>query len=186
MADDAWIHAERIASSSKEDPLCADEEQTVHLFAELRAPLLRYLHSLGLPACDGEDVAQDAFIELFRHLRAGKPRHNLRAWVYRVARNLALKRLQQSGRLFDLAENLPETPDHSANPEQQAVQSQQYRATRAVLAAIPALDRQCLLLRADGLRYREIAAVLDISLGAVAASLSRTLDRIARAAQLEK
>jgi RNA polymerase sigma-70 factor (ECF subfamily) len=186
MADNAWIDTARIASSSSKDPLCAGEDEIVQLFGELRVPLLRYLHSLGLPACDSEDVAQDAFIELFRHLRAGKPRDNLRAWVYRVSRNLALKRLQQPGRLLDLADDLPDTPDRSANPEQQAVQSQQHRATRAVIAAIPPLDRQCLLLRADGLRYREIAAVLDISLGSVAASLSRTLDRIARAAQLEK
>jgi len=50
-----------------------------------------------------------------------------------------------------------------------------------VLQALPETDQQCLSLRAEGLRYREIAAVVGISLGSVAASLERSLDRLARA-----
>jgi len=42
-------------------------------------------------------------------------------------------------------------------------------------------DRNCLFLRAEGLRYREIAYVLGISLGAVSMSLTRSLTRIERA-----
>jgi RNA polymerase sigma-70 factor (ECF subfamily) len=51
----------------------------------------------------------------------------------------------------------------------------------AVVEALPDLDRRCLVLRAEGLRYREIAGVLDISLGAVSLSLGRSMARIARA-----
>jgi len=61
------------------------------------------------------------------------------------------------------------------------VASQTRQHVLAVVKALPALDRRCLFLRAEGLRYREIAAVLDISLGAVALCLARALERISRA-----
>ena len=42
-------------------------------------------------------------------------------------------------------------------------------------------DRQCLFLRAEGLRYRDIARTLDLSLGGVAKSLGRTMTRLTNA-----
>ncbi len=50
----------------------------------------------------------------------------------------------------------------------------------AVVAALPEQDRRCLFLRAEGLRYREIAEILDMSLGGVSLSLARSLARLAR------
>jgi RNA polymerase sigma-70 factor (ECF subfamily) len=48
---------------------------------------------------------------------------------------------------------------------------------------LPEQDRRCLFLRAEGLRYREIAGILDMPLGTVSLSLGRSLARIARAAE---
>jgi RNA polymerase sigma-70 factor (ECF subfamily) len=49
----------------------------------------------------------------------------------------------------------------------------------AVVRVLPETDRCCLLLRAEGLRYRDIARALGISLGAVSLSLGRSLARLA-------
>jgi DNA-directed RNA polymerase specialized sigma24 family protein len=49
--------------------------------------------------------------------------------------------------------------------------------------AIPEQNRWCLYLRAEGLRYREIAEVLDMSFGSVSLCLERSLARTARAAE---
>jgi len=59
--------------------------------------------------------------------------------------------------------------------------SQRQNRLVAVLRALPEQDQRCLRLRAEGLRYREIADVLGISLGSVAASLSLSLERLGRA-----
>lgn len=186
MTDHAWVQTARLANRSAADDECPEQAEVVQLFGELRVPLLRYLHGLGLPACDGEDVVQDAFLALFRHLRAGKPRDHLPAWTFRVARNLALKRIQQAAQQPRWDEDCTNAPDRAANPEERVVHSQRERTTLAVIGALTPLDRQCLQLRADGLRYREIAEVLEMSLGAVAASVGRALSRIARATQQEK
>jgi RNA polymerase sigma-70 factor (ECF subfamily) len=164
----------------------AIEEQVVGLFDELRDRLLRYLLSLGLSAHDGEDVIQESFLLLFQHLRAGKSQSNLRGWVFRVSRNLALKRRILSQRGAQIAVNFDtdldrRCLDHSPNPEEQLALRQRQKHLLAVVSALPEQDRSCLYLRAEGLRYREIAEALEISLGSVAASMARAMERLGRA-----
>ncbi|MFZ1009165.1 MAG: sigma-70 family RNA polymerase sigma factor [Candidatus Sulfotelmatobacter sp.] len=164
----------------------AIEDEVIELFDELRDRLLRYLLYLGLSAHDGEDVIQESFLLLFQHLQRGKLRENLRGWVFRVGHNLALKRRTANNRAlqnlleFD-SEVSNQCRDRSPNPEEQLAASQRQRHLLAVVSALPERDRQCLYLRAEGLRYREIAQALGISLGSVAASMARSMARLGRA-----
>jgi RNA polymerase sigma-70 factor (ECF subfamily) len=72
-------------------------------------------------------------------------------------------------------------PDHAPNPEQQLSFGERQSRLLAVVTSLPETDRSCLSLRAEGLRYREIASVLGISLGSVSISLKRSLARLMRA-----
>jgi RNA polymerase sigma-70 factor (ECF subfamily) len=69
----------------------------------------------------------------------------------------------------------------AATPEQILQQAHSQRQIRAVIQALPEQDRRCLYLRAEGLRYREIAETLGISLGSVANSLERAIGKLSRA-----
>ena len=173
--------AARAAESKPSEVQC----EVIRLFDELRAPSLRYVLSLGLSIHDGEEVIQEVFLALLRHLRLGRPRDNLRGWVFRVAHNLALKRRQATRRSVEATESDWESaqrrPDPARNPEQQFSDSQRQSRLLAVFRSLPEEDRCCLRLRAEGLRYREIASVLGISLGTISNSLTRSLARMARA-----
>ena len=136
----------------------------------------------GVPNEAIEDVVQETFLALYRHLLEGRPRDCLHGWIFKVARNIALKRLQRMASSVCQSELLP-IADPAADPEQRAVRVQQGRAIQNAIAALPDFDRQCLCLRAEGLRYRDIAAALEVSLGSVALALSRTLTKLARVAQ---
>lgn len=158
------------------------EEEVTRLFEQFRGPLLRYLLSLGLTTPDGEEVIQEVFLALFRHLQTGKPRDNLRGWIFRVGHNQALKLRNR-----DIAR--PVCADDEAverhtcpepNPEQQASSNQTQRRVSAVIRALPELDRACLTLRAEGLGYREISSILGISVGGVSLALTRSLSKISR------
>lgn len=162
------------------------EQEVVELFDQLHVRLLRYLFSFGLTQPDCEEVLQETFLALFQHLQRGKSRESLRAWLFRVAHNLALKKRLRSRRdnqnLTESIITASETvADPSPNPEDQCSSTQVQRHMMAVVEALPDLDRRCLVLRAEGLGYREIAGVLDMSLGAVSISLGRSIARIARA-----
>jgi RNA polymerase sigma-70 factor (ECF subfamily) len=169
-------------SATAADSLSSPEDEIILLFGQLRDPLLRYTMSLGLGVSDGEDLVQDVFLSLFRHLCLQRPRSNLRGWVFRVAHNQALKRRGRALRFQPLAAEVVET--HAApdvNPEQQLALEQRQKTLLAVVDALPELDRNCLRLRAEGLRYREISRVLGISLGAVSNSIVRSLAKLNRA-----
>lgn len=153
------------------------ESEVTQLFDELRLPLLRYLSSFGLAAQDSEEVVQDVFLALFVHLRDGKPRTNLHAWLFRVAHNLGLKRCLANRRAPEGVEELV-SADPAPNPEELLAGGQRQTRLLAVVRALPEQDRRCLYLRAEGLRYREIVEVLGMSLGAVAQSLVRSLGKL--------
>jgi RNA polymerase sigma-70 factor (ECF subfamily) len=161
------------------------EREVVHLFEQFRSPLLRYVVSRGLSLHDGEEIIQEVFLALFRHLQMGKSRRNLRGWIFRVAHNLALKQRhanQKAEARLHRDDTLAEQQrDAAPNPEEQATSRQRMEQLQAVLRALPEQDRCCLHLRAEGLRYREIASVLGISLGSVSIALARSLARMGRA-----
>lgn len=161
------------------------EQEVMHLFDELRKPLLRYLSSFALETADAEEVVQETFLALFQHLQRGKDRHNLKGWLFRVAHNLALRM-----RRDDLRERpAPGHPtiepaemliDPDLDPEGQFAARQTREVILSIIDALPEQDRRCLYLRAEGLRYRDIAEILDISISTVSASLGRSLTRIGR------
>ena len=162
------------------------EHEVVDLFDQFREPLLRYLLTFGLAIHDCEEVVQEVFLALFQHLRRGKSRENLRGWLFRVAHNLALRQRYRSrrdaGRTADaMVEDLAVDPAPSV--EDRLLSGQTQQRLLAVVKALPEQDRRCLTLRAEGLRYREIAAILEMSLGAVSLSLARSLARVARSAE---
>jgi RNA polymerase sigma-70 factor (ECF subfamily) len=160
------------------------DEEVVALFAQFRTRILRYLLCLGLNVQDGEEVVQEVFLLLFRHLQENRSRENLRGWLFRVAHNLGLKRRVESRKTNgEDRENVPLAADTAPSPEEQLLMKQQQKQLLAVLNALPAQDRSCLYLRAEGLRYREIAEILGISLGSVSRSLAMAVKRLNRVYQ---
>jgi len=161
------------------------EREVMEFFEQFRNPLLRYSLSLGIPVHDGEEVIQEVFLSLFRHLQLGRSRKNLRAWLFRVTHNLALKQLYANRRSHAKTPSdwtvADEPVDPSPDPEEQLSSAQRSHRLLAVVHALPETDQGCLRLRAEGLRYREIATVLGMSLGAVSISLTRSLARLIRA-----
>ena len=173
-----------LAVPGQEALRAAVEREVLQLFDECRGGVLRYVRSFGVAAGDCEDVVQETFLALFRHLLRGGGRSNLRGWIYRVARNLALKR--RAGQRLAVQLALPaaaglDRQDPGANPEQLLLAGQRQAHLHAVLRALPLRSRRCLQLRAEGLRYREIAGALGVSVGTVANVLAQAALRVQRA-----
>ena len=176
-----------LPASLREDPPdpVLLERQVVELFDDFRDRLLRYALSLGLPVHDGEEIIQEVFLALFKHLRLGKPDHNLQGWIFRVTHNLALKQRHANHKMENGREHdsliAKRCRDTNPNPEEQIIFGQKQQTLRAILSELPERDRWCLYLRSEGLRYREIAAALDMSLGAVSNSIARSVVRLSKA-----
>jgi RNA polymerase sigma-70 factor (ECF subfamily) len=161
------------------------QSNVLALFDACGPILLRYVASFGLSAEETEDVVQDTFLALFRHLSLGRDQTNLRGWLFQVAHNLALKR--REGNFRRLSNSAPydgvtdQPIDPAADPEEQLMHRERGDRLRAVFRALPERERQCLSLRAEGLTYRDIAQALRVSLGAVSKAVSRALTRLTNA-----
>lgn len=149
------------------------------LYRELRKPLLRYLVCLGLSADEAQDVVQDAFLSLHRHLASGGSQENIRSWLFRVSHNAARNRQNRYDRRFaaPLEDSLHSALDE-ATPERAVLEKEKFRTLRKAIRLLTESERECLLLRAGGLRYREIGEVLGLSTSTVADAVDRAIRKL--------
>ena len=150
------------------------------LFQELRQPLLRYLAGLGLSPDEAQDVVQDAFLSLHNHLSAGGSQANIRSWLFRVAHNRALNsRMSYSRRMGEPLDPVFDTASADVTPEQAVLAKEKSERLADAVRSLAARERQCLMLRAEGLRYREIGEVLGIATSTVADTVERAIKKLA-------
>jgi len=160
--------------------LAAGSAEVTALYRELRKPLLRYVVCLGLTADEAQDVVQDAFLSLQRHLASGGDQENIRGWVFRVAHNLARNRQTSYHRRFgETLDGGRDFPAEDATPEQVMLESEKLRRFAAAIQLLTKSERECLLLRAGGLRYREIGEVLGIAISTVGETVERAMKKLA-------
>lgn len=132
-----------------------------------------------------EDVTQDAFLALFRHLHS-VPENAMRPWLYRVARNLCLDILRRRKfklRLFrDVSQNddFELTPEdtRSNRPDDAAHSREAQLAIEEAIKVLPEKFREAFLLcEIQGLSYEEAAAIMDCPVKTVSTRLFRARQR---------
>jgi RNA polymerase sigma-70 factor (ECF subfamily) len=154
--------------------------ETTTLYRELRQPLLRYLVCIGLSADEAQDVVQDAFVALHRHLAADGSEQNLTSWLYRVAHNQARNRQKSyDRRLGAPLERAIDAILDEGTPEGAFLEKEKFRQLGRAIRLLTVEERECLLLRYGGLRYREIGEVLGTPTSTVADTVERAVKKLA-------
>lgn len=160
--------------------LTAGSGEAANLYRELRNPLLRYLVCLGLSSDEAQDAVQDAFLSLHRHLTAGGSQENIRGWLFRVAHNQARNRQNRYDRNFrEPAEADLNAAQDDATPERAVLEKEKFRLLGKAFRLLTPPERECLLLRASGLRYREIGEVLGLATSTVSDTVERAVKKLA-------
>ncbi len=165
-------------SRSKESP----EEEVAQLFLEVREDVYRYLVTLGLTTDQAQESTQEAFLRLFAARINSEGIENPRGWVFRVAHNIAV-RLRTRERIYQpLATDVERTLlDAQPNPELGAIEREQTIRFQEAVQNLSPQQQQCLYLRAEGFRYREIADIMEISDSSVGEFLRRAITRLKKA-----
>jgi RNA polymerase sigma-70 factor (ECF subfamily) len=122
---------------------------------------------------DAEDVVQETFLKLLRHLQSGGDLSNERGWIFTVAAHAARDRQRRRARWA------PWLPAHDGRvpPPVFPDEDGRLKAARDALRRLPERDRLLLSLRAQGLSYLEIAAAASIRPASVGRLLARAVDR---------
>ena len=165
-------------SPPKEGP----EEEVAQLFLDVREDVYRYLVTLGLTTEQAQESTQEAFLRLFTARINSEGIENPRGWVFRVAHNIAV-RLRTRERIYQpLGADMERTLlDPQTNPELGAIEREQTIRFQEAVQNLSPQQQQCLYLRAEGFRYREIADIMEISDSSVGEFLRRAITRLKKA-----
>jgi RNA polymerase sigma-70 factor (ECF subfamily) len=135
-------------------------------FRDRYPDLVRFLHGMLGDRMSAEDAAQEAFRRLLT--RGPQNRPDADRWVFSAARRIALD-LLKTDRHRQAREAL-----HAEAPEQPEPEDPDAAQVRAIVAQLPTRSREVLILQAVyGLSLKEIAGVVERSVGAVKQDLHR-------------
>lgn len=172
---------ELVARAARRDP-----EATAALLAEVRPGLVRYcrarLGRIGGAYATADDVAQEVCLAVLhalpRYRDQGRP---FSAFVYGIAAHKVADAQRAAVRDSAITSSaaLPDEPDGDPGPEQRAVATDLARRLSALLAHLPEVQREIVLLRvAVGLTADEVGVIVGMSAAAVRVAQSRALARL--------
>lgn len=170
------------AASSDADLVTACLDGDRNAFAHIVDRYKRLLCSLAYAAVgdvsESEDIAQDAFVEAWKHLRDLREPEKLRSWLCGIVRHQVGRSRRRDGREPVRGAECLEAAESLTSPEEpvmaQAMQREESELLWSELSRVPALYREPLILY-----YREhgsiehVAAALELSEDAVKQRLAR-------------
>jgi RNA polymerase sigma-70 factor, ECF subfamily len=169
VASPPHLGEDRVLESSE-----AARLQVLQLFRENGPAVYRLALVMVRHHQDAEDVVQETFLKLLRHLEKGGGTENLRGWLFTVAAHACRDRGRFRMRW------VPWSPVHDRAVPAAAEKHEELerlRVARESLDRLPTRDRLLLTLRAQGLSYRDIAAAAGVRPTSVGQLLSRALAR---------
>jgi len=132
---------------------------------------------------DALDVAQEAFIRVFRAISSFDPRYKFSTWLYRIVTNLAVDLLRKRGAAKRLSlEEVGDLRAGTSSPREDLERSELRTRVDAVLADLPAKYRAIIVFRdIEGLSSKEIARIVGSTHATVRWRLHRARSLFRRA-----
>jgi RNA polymerase sigma-70 factor (ECF subfamily) len=166
-------------------------------FGELVRRSMRraYAVALGLVGSpdDALDLSQEAFVRAYRAREKLDPERPFYAWIHTILRRLCFNfNRDRRTRREKIASAGPWLAEEAAargradDPDRVLERKELRRKLTAAIEDLPGREREVLVLKEfEGLRYREIAELLDIPIGTVTSRLYSARQRLARALEEE-
>ena len=172
--------------------LAGDSRAFGELVRHYRRPLLSFLaHRIG-DRERAEDLVQEAFIRVHRHLHRFDPAKKFSTWLYTIAANLAKNELRNRSRsplvlyqslhdgLGDAGGRPVHFEDPSGRPDELFARRHLAELVEETVGRLPEHHRRVFVLReVEGRRYEEIAALVGCNLGTVKSRLNRARRAVA-------
>ena len=157
------------------------EEAFALLLDKYQRPIVNFLYRIVNDRSEGEDLAQEVFLRVYRARAKYEPRGRFAPWIYRIATNVGLKAARRKRRtqLWSVSskEFEPQAAavcESAASAEQQLVQAELTRVVRRSIERLPVKERIAIVLRRyEELSYREIADVMNCTEAAVKTYIHR-------------
>ena len=157
------------------------------LLRRYRLPLVKYFCRMVRDQALAEDLAQEAFLRVYKARHRYRPDARFTTWLYRIATNLALNAIRDAGYRHpqgyngraDDGETPREFVDPKALVEQELIETDRGRMIREAIEALPENQRAAVILhKYQDVDYRQIAGILKLSESAVKSLLFRAYETL--------
>ena len=169
----------------------SDREAFAALFRLLREPLIRYVMNIVKEDMVAHDLVQDCFVALWNLRETLDADKSIKAYMYQMARNRALRHLRDS-RLHETKHELIKQQSSREIPVHEwpdaAIESDSLsKKLKRWLSALPERQREALeLCRYQGLSHKEIAEVMQISPRTVNTHITHAIKNLRRTIEMEE
>ncbi|WP_143310928.1 RNA polymerase sigma factor [Chitinophaga vietnamensis] len=177
------FHAAEIKELQRRIALYDDEAAYKELFLVFYKPLQQFANSFVRSNEMAEEIVSDTFIMVWERRHQLETISNLPVYLYVSTKNTALKYLlkQQKQVAITIDELSVELESPYHNPEELMVTAEMlHRIQQAINGLPPKCKMIFKLIKEDGLKYKEIAEILNISVKTIDNQLAIALARIAR------
>ena len=124
------------------------------------------------------DITQETFFKLHNYMSGSNSLENPRAWLYRVAANIANNHLKRNSTFNRIIRGIQKDTQYD-NFESELINIEEKMLVRNALKKLSSKDRTILQLYQDGFSYAEIADIMNIKKTAVGKTLSRAIEKCA-------
>jgi RNA polymerase sigma factor (sigma-70 family) len=157
----------------------------VRFYRTSRTALFYRAVALVQDKAEAEDLIQEAFLRLLSEIRRGGSIRSLLNWTKTVLRNIALNHIEHARVASNVVvDGLPmddlAAPDRIPSAEQSLISRERHVALGSALALLSSVERDCVLMFAEGCSYRRIADEKRIAYGVAVATVRRSLRKIRR------
>jgi RNA polymerase sigma-70 factor (ECF subfamily) len=166
-----------------------DESSLATLVERFRRPLYGYLHRMLGDAAEAEDVFQETFLRVVKHLPRFEEGRRVKPWIYAIASNLVKnvyrsRKYREKTSIDQEADGEPLSRSLAAlgqaAPPELASQGERAQAVREAVERLSPVSRDALVLfYFQGLSYEEISQALEVPLGTVKSRIHNALSRLA-------
>jgi RNA polymerase sigma-70 factor (ECF subfamily) len=151
-------------------------ETNDHIDARYIGPMHAFIVRFVGSRDDADDIAQQAFVNAWKHLKRYDPSRTFSTWLFAIAHNEAvnwLKKRRPDALTPDMEESIA---DSTARPDELALQMASARLIESGMSQLNELVRRIMTLRHDdGMTFREISAIIGEPLNTVKSRYRRAL-----------
>lgn len=156
------------------DIAAGSKEALEFLYNKTKSYVYGYAFSMLNNVTDAEDVMQDTYVNIHKYAYMYNPRNKSLAWILKITKNLCLNKLKKRNRKETDIADIEHTITNSKKNEHH-----DYVFVKTILEDLSEEEKKIVILSSiDGLKYREIADLLDLNLSTVLSKYHRAMKKL--------
>jgi RNA polymerase sigma-70 factor (ECF subfamily) len=171
--------------------LAGDPRAFGRIVARYQSRLINFVYRMTGDRDRAEELVQDTFLRVHRHLHRFDRERNFSTWIYTIAANLARNELRRRGASPFIPTDAspwaagpeqpaPEPEDQASRPDLEFDREEVAETVRQTVERLSRDHREVFVLRElEGKSYEEIAEIVNTSLGTVKSRLNRARHQFA-------